>query len=169
MKIFIGAMISIPPFAPGIAWDWMHTAVGLRKLGHEVYYVEQVLPKWCFDAQGNRCDYEHSQNRAIFRSIMQRFELGPTSCQIYNGGEATSGMSLKALEAAAKEADLLINQSGHVTSEIVLGNVRRRAYVDQDPVFTQLWRAEYGKELNLAAHDVFFTVGLNIGTPHTPI
>jgi len=169
MKIIIGGMISIPPFAPGIAWDWMQIAVGLRRLGHDIYYVEQVHPKWCSNAQGNPCDYADSLNRELFRSIMNRFELGASACQIYDDGEATMGLSLQALESIAKEADLLINQSGHVTHQAVLGNVRRRAYIDQDPVFTQLWRSEYQKDLNLGAHDVFFTVGLNIGTSHTPI
>src|SRR5262249_11387598 len=53
--------------------------------------------------------------------------------------------------------------------DLVLESVRRRVYVDQDPVYTQLWLAEYGKDLNFKAHDAFLTVGLNIGTPHTPI
>src|SRR5262249_22226379 len=37
------------------------------------------------------------------------------------------------------------------------------------PVYTQLWCAEYGKDLNFGRHDVFVTVGLNIGTPHSDI
>jgi hypothetical protein len=56
-----------------------------------------------------------------------------------------------------------------VKSEWVLAAPRRRVYFDQDPVFTQLWMAEYGKELNFGPDDVLLTVGLNIGTPHSPI
>ena len=169
MKIIIGATISIPPFMPGLAWDWMHLATGLGRLGHDVYYVEQVAPDWCVDATGAPCAYRHSRNRELFLDVMQRFELAERCCQIYNGGDATTGLALDELAAVAKEADLLINQSGHVTHELVLGNVARRAYIDQDPVFTQIWRYEYGHELNFKAHDVFLTVGLNIGTPHSPI
>jgi hypothetical protein len=36
-------------------------------------------------------------------------------------------------------------------------------------VYTQLWRAVYGKEFGFDRHDVFATVGLNIGTPATSI
>jgi hypothetical protein len=176
MKIIIGAMISIPPPMPGIVWDWMHLAVGLRRLGHDVYYVEQVAPDWCTDSDGSgdgnggaRCDYRDSRNRQLFLEFMRRFDLSEKCCQIYNGGEAVTGLSIGALTKVAKEADLLINQTGHVTSDIVLGNVRRRAYIDQDPVFTQIWRSEYGHELNFKSHDVFLTVGLNIGTPHSHI
>jgi len=42
-------------------------------------------------------------------------------------------------------------------------------YVDQDPVYTQLWHSEHRADLNFSNHDVFVSVGLNIGTPRTPI
>ena len=164
MKIILGGAISQLPFSPGIAWDWMHYAVGLQRLGHEVYYVEEVRPEWCMDTQGRRCEFERSANRAFFAATMRRFGQLERSCQIYDGGEATAGLSLRALTDLAKEADLVINMSGHVTAECVLGNVKQRVYVDQDPVYTQLWHAEYGKDLNFSSHDVFFSVGLNIGT-----
>jgi hypothetical protein len=69
----------------------------------------------------------------------------------------------------AREADLLVNISGHIRTPGVLENARLRAYLDQDPVYTQLWHAEYRKAFNFTGHDVYFTVGLNIGTPHTGI
>jgi hypothetical protein len=169
MRIIIGAVISIHPYSAGMAWNWMQYATGFRRLGHEVYYLEEIAPAWCVDANGQQCSLERSINRAVFRTTMEQFGFMENACQIYNGGEATSGLSLDALIATAQAADLLVNMSGHVTSEVILGSVKRRVYVDQDPVFTQLWHAEYGKDLNLKAHDVFFSVGLNIGTPHTTI
>jgi hypothetical protein len=99
---------------------------------------------------------------------MERFGFWENACQVFNGGEATYGMSRGDLVRAADGA-LLVNISGHLKAEFVFEAAARRAYVDQDPVYTQLWRSEYGKELSLGAHDVFFTVGLNIGTPHSPI
>ncbi|MBI2953242.1 MAG: glycosyltransferase family 1 protein [Chloroflexi bacterium] len=169
MKIILGAVISLTPFSPGMAWNWIHHALGFRKLGHDVYYVEEVKPGWCVDAQGRQCDFEHSVNRELFQTIMKRFGLMERACQLYNSGEATHGLSLSTLMTLAKDADLLINMSGHVKTDFVLSQARRRIYVDQDPVYTQLWRAEYGKELDFGKHDIFFTVGLNIGTPYTSI
>jgi hypothetical protein len=169
MRIIVAGVVSLTPFSPGFVWDWAHIAVGFRRLGHEVYYVEEVEPKWCVDAEGRRCPFEESVNRQLFRSSMERFGLMDRACQIYDRGAATFGMSRDALAAVARSADLLVNISGHAKSDLVLGAVRRRAYVDQDPVYTQLWLAEYDKELNLRAHDVFFTVGLNIGTRHSSI
>jgi hypothetical protein len=169
MKIILGAVISLPPISAGCAWNRLQYILGLRRLGHDVVFVEEVHPQWAVDAAGHKCAYHDSQNRLGFMEIMRQFELTGHCCQVYNGGEATTGLSRQAMRDFAADAELLIDISGHVTTEIILDAVRRRAYLDQDPVFTQLWRAEYGKSLNLDRYDVFFTVGLNIGTPFSPI
>jgi len=169
MKIIVGAVISRYPYVPGIAWTWIHRILGLQKLGHEVFVIEEIAPRWCVDAYGRTCDFEHSINRKLFQDTMQRFGLMDRACQIYNHGVDTFGLSLASLVALSKEADLIINMSGHVSTECVLSNIKRRVYVDEDPVYTQLWHAEYNEDLNFKMHDVFFSVGLNIGTAYTPI
>jgi hypothetical protein len=169
MRIIIGSVISAPPFSPGMALNWMQHAVGFERLGHEVHYVEQVAPDLCVDARGVPCPLAASENQRLFRDTMDRFGLLERACLIHGAGEATFGMSLDGLADACRGADLLINISGHVKAPLVLEGVRRRVYFDQDPVYTQLWRAEYGETWNFDEHDVFLTVGLNIGTPHTDI
>ena len=169
MKIIVGAVISLSPYSPGIAWDWLQCTLGFQKLGHDVYYIEEVEPDWCIDAQGQKSDLEHSVNREMFYKTMDRFGLMDRACQIYNCGEATFGLSLNSLTDVAKEADVLINMSGHIKADFILTNVKRRVYVDQDPVYTQVWHAEYGVDLGFGKHDVFFTMGLNIGTPYSSI
>jgi hypothetical protein len=169
MKIIVGGVLSLSPFGPGTAWHHMHYADGLRRLGHDVYYVEQVEPSWCTDAVGRQCAYEQSANRGLFRSLMERFGFSGKACQIYDQGQSAIGMSLDELRAVAAETELLINISGHVKLDDVLDRVRRRVYVDEDPVYTQLWYAEYGKDLGLSRHEVFLSQGLNVGTPASPI
>jgi hypothetical protein len=169
MRILLGAVVSLHPYSPGMAWHRLQYAVGLRRLGHEVHWVEELGAAHCTTADGRPAPYERSANRERFRSTLGRFGLLAAGCQIYDGGEETCGLTREQLTAAAKDADLLLNMSGHVRADWVLEHVRRRAYVDQDPVYTQLWAAEYGADLNFAAHDVFFSVGLNVGTPHSPV
>jgi hypothetical protein len=169
MRIILGAVISLPPVSAGCAWNRLQYILGLRRLGHDVLFVEEVKPQWSVDAAGRQCAYHDSENRRGFMEIMDQFDLTERCCQLYNAGEATTGLSRQALRDFAADADLLIDISGHITTEFVRDAVGRRAYLDQDPVFTQLWRAEYGKDLNLGHYDVFFTVGLNIGTPFSPI
>src|SRR5262249_5757888 len=114
MRILFGSVISIVPFSPGMAWNWMHHAVGLQRLGHDVYYLEEVEPRWCVDSRGRPCGLDESLNRSLFRAIMERFGFRERACQIWNGGEATFGMDRCRLAALCREADLLLNISGHV-------------------------------------------------------
>ena len=169
MKVIVGAVISLPPMSAGCAWNRIQYVVGLRRLGHDVCFVEEVQPKWCVGPDGRRCGYSDSLNRSSFLSIMSDFDLAGRSCQIYDGGSNTAGLSRRQMAEFARDADLLINISGHVTTEWVLDGPFRRAYLDQDPVYTQLWLAEYGRDLGLAEYDALFTVGLNIGTCASPI
>lgn len=169
LKIIVGSVFSLPPFSPGMAWNWLELTCGLRALGHEVYFIEEVDPEWCRDADGRPSPLKGSVNRAHFLAAMERFDLLSRACQIYDGGSAAAGLSLQQLAADLAGADLLINVSGHVKSELVLSSAARRAYFDQDPVFTQLWLARYGVQLNLEPNDFLITVGLNIGTPHSPV
>jgi hypothetical protein len=152
-----------------MVWNWLQYIVGFQKLGHDVYFIEEVKSDWAKDSRGIRCDFNQSENQRLFRATMEQFGLMEKACQIYDAGRSTFGLSVQSLTSIAKQADLLINMSGHVHADFVLENAKRRVYFDQDPVFTQLWAAEYGKDLNFQNHDVFFTVGLNIGTAHTTI
>jgi len=73
-----------------------------------------------------------------------------------------------ALAGSADEGgDLLVNISGNVRSAAVLRRFRRTAFVDTDPGFTQFWH-EQGLE-PIPEHDVYFTIGANIGSQSCPI
>ena len=108
-------------------------------------------------------------NRDLFRAAVEPFGLAERACQIYDHGGITLGLSRDSLLEISKEADLLINMSGHITTDLVLQNVKQRVYVDQDPVYTQLWHSEHDADLSFGNHDVFVSVGLNIGTSRTSI
>ncbi|PYU86110.1 MAG: hypothetical protein DMG08_30380, partial [Acidobacteria bacterium] len=128
-----------------------------------------MRPEWCVDAHGHPCSFRDCVNRDLFRATVEPFGLAGRACQIYDHGATTAGLSRDSLRTISKEADFLINMSGHITTDFVLENVKRRVYVDQDPVYTQLWHSEHRADLNFSNHDVFVSVGLNIGTPRTPI
>jgi hypothetical protein len=152
-----------------MVWNWMQQAQGFLRLGHDLTFVEEVDSSWCVDRAGRPASYGSSLNRRLFLSMIERFGLQGRACQLLRGSDATSGLDIEALKAAVADADVLINMSGHIQSESLLERAARRVYFDQDPVYTQLWAAEYGKDLGFAAHDVFCTVGLNIGTSRSPI
>lgn len=169
MRVVVGASLSVPPFSAGTALDRVQYVLGLRALGHEAYLLEEVEEEWCRDRRGRRCPYAQSVNRGAFEAVLERFDLRDSACQLVRGRESSSGLSRGALLRAIDGADLLLNVSGHVRSDDVLARVRRRAYLDQDPVYTQLWHAAYGADLGLERHEVLFTVGQRIGTAASQI
>ncbi len=169
MRIIVGASLSIPPYSPGRAWHRLQYLRGLQKLGHDVYFVEELSPESCLDRRGQQVGFDEGVNRELFHATLEPYGLMERACLIYGRGEVTLGLSRNCLASLSKTTDLLINWSGHITSDFILGEVKRRAFLDLDPVFTQVWVEAYGMDLNFRAHDVFFSTGLNIGTPHTVI
>jgi len=169
LKIILGAVLSAPPFSPGMAWNWMQQAQGFRRLGHDVIFVEEVDPDWCVDSSGRAAPLHGSANERRFIETIERFGLAGRACQLLRGSTVTAGLDFESLKSEVAKADLLINMSGHIRTGDLLEGPARRVYFDQDPVYTQLWASEYKKDLNFSSHDVFFTVGLNIGTRRSPI
>jgi len=139
--------------------------LGLQKLGCRVYFMEEIQRETCVDATGAVAPFEESVNLAYFQQITRQFGLTDSSALIYENGEKTFGLSLGELLDLAATADLLVNISGHLTFEPLLGRIRRKAYVDIDPGFTQFWHAAGNPGARLAGHDYYFTIGENIGTP----
>jgi hypothetical protein len=68
---------------------------------------------------------------------------------------------------AQEGGDLLVNISGNLRSRALRRRFRRTAFVDIDPGFTQFWHQQ-GIEW-IPKHDVYFTIGENIGSDDCPI
>jgi hypothetical protein len=138
--------------------------LGLQRLGCRVILVEQIDPATCVGADGKPAPFERSGNRTYFDAVVNDFGLGGSAALVLGTGEATSGLEFEELLDLATEADLLVNISGHVQIDELARRARRRAYVDLDPGFTQFWHVAGNPGARLAGHDVYFTVGENIGT-----
>jgi hypothetical protein len=160
MRIVLGAVVS--RFLPGEVLHRAQYVEGLRRLGHDVIWIEELEPKGCVDGRGWPTDYAHCANTEGFRRAMAYFGLEERSAQIYDGGRATVGLGLAGVLDEVGSADLLLNFSGHVRHPEILDRIPRRAYLDSDPVFTQLWNDQYEEDLGFDAHHVFFTRGANL-------
>jgi hypothetical protein len=73
------------------------------------------------------------------------------------------------LIAKVRGADLLIDVMGYLQCDEVSERVRRTLFLDIDPGFTQMW-CDLGLHNPFGHHDVYATVGENIGRPgcHLP-
>jgi hypothetical protein len=161
--IVVAGALANKPGNGGAAWTRLSWALGLKKLGCEVYFVEQIAPQACVDASGTPCELDRSVNLAWFERITERFGLGQRSALIDEREGLAIGVGLREIAEIADAADLLVNISGHLTLALK-PRFRRRAFIDLDPGYTQFWHAQGLAEHRLRDHHAYFTVGENIGT-----
>jgi hypothetical protein len=165
----VSGALANKPRSGGEAWVRLSWVLGLRRLGFDTYFVEQIEGGDCVDEDGEGAEFAASVNRSFFESVVSDFGLGDRAGLLCDGGREAAGLSLEEIADAAAAADLLVNISGHLTVERVLAGPRTRVYVDLDPGFTQAWHADGGVAFSLPPHDHYVTVGLNLGSPPCPI
>ena len=168
--IVVSGALANKPGNGGAAWTRLSWILGLRRLGHDVYFVEQIASAACVDGAGSISTFEQSVNLAYFRDVTERFGLGTRSALIAEGNDGSSaGLSVEDVGGVVDAADLLVNISGHFTLPALKPRCRRRALIDLDPGYTQYWHQEGLAEEEFRGHHFYFTVGSNVGTPECGI
>jgi len=165
----VSGALANKPLNGGEAWVRLTWVLGLKRLGLDVTFVEEISPAACVDPRGELCGFEASVNRGFFEQVVTQFGIAGDACLVDQTTKQTSGLSYDDVLARAKDADLLFNLSGHMQDRRLLDAPRRRVYVDLDPGFTQLWAAQGVADLGLDRHEVHLTVGERIGEPGCPI
>ena len=146
MRIVVSGMLAGVPRQGGATWAVLQYVLGLRRLGHDVRFVEPV------DSL--------ERSRAYFDHVARTYELDATLI------ERTTRRCHGASRARATEgADLLLNLSGILADEDILAAAGMRVFLDLDPAFTQLWFESEGIDPGFERHDRFVTVGRAVGTP----
>lgn len=160
--LVVAGALANKPGNGGEAWVRMEWVAGLRRLGFDVWFLEQI-------DRGNLLDgADRSGGRpaptAFFEEVVRRFGLEDRAALLDDRGRGVVGQDARTLEEVAAEAALLVNISGNLSVQPLFDRFRRRAFVDLDPGYTQLWHTAGLDEARLPGHDLFFTVGLNIGS-----
>ena len=159
--VVVAGALANKPTNSGAAWTRLSWALGFKRLGHSVYFVEQISPAICTDPDGVPSDVADSMNLAYFRATMERFDLN--AALTVEGTSRSFGLRWDELLDLAGSADLLVNISGHLTAEALKPRFRKRIFIDLDPGYTQFWHAQGLADDRLRDHDVYFSVGENIG------
>jgi len=162
--VVVSGALANKPGNGGAAWTRLSWTLGFRQLGWQVFFLEQIGCSTCVDSAGAPSSFENSANLDWFQQVIREFDLADSAALVYEAGSRTWGVNYSDLIALAESADLLVNVTGHLTLEPLFGRFRRKAYVDLDPGFTQIWQANATAALGLERHDTFFTVGANIGS-----
>jgi hypothetical protein len=160
LTILLSGMIAAHPGQGGATWAVLQYLLGLRRLGHEVVFVESI-PNTSLDPK--EVPLDRTRNADYFRRVMRDFGFHSASAILVAGTRQTVGMSYDQIRRVAHSTDVLINISGMLTDEELTGNIPCRVYLDLDPAFNQLWHTLHGCEMRFRGHTHFVTIGLAIG------
>lgn len=164
MRILVAGIIARYPFG-GVTWCSLMYLLGLRALGHEVFYIEdtgEVVYDPVLDTRSNDPSYGTGY---IYRSL-EPFGLADRwSFVNYDG--TYHGQPVEEVRRFCADADLFINLSGGSWFwRDEYARIPRSAFIDSDPAFTQLaiakaepWYVDFFRRF-----DHLFTFGANIGT-----
>ena len=136
--VVMGFMGSCP--IAGVIWQHIHYIVGLQRLGHDVYYVEDSarLPynPETFEVN-NEFDYAAQDARASGPGIRFRKSLGFLRA-LSARRIPTVGLSLKKIRQLYRDADAILNICGTQEFNDDLLTNDRILYVESDPGVEQI-------------------------------
>lgn len=158
--IVCGYMIRHP--VVGLMYAYFHYVLGLHRLGHEIVYVEESgWPLSCYNPFIGDYSDEPTVGMKMTRMLMDYYGIRIPICYVNSDTGKVYGSQWKDVKSMLTTADLLLNIGGVCwLPEFLL--CHRRAYIDMDPLFTQVGRMGVGC---LNDHHIHFSYGVNIGQP----
>ena len=154
----------------GIAWQAMNYLVGLRKLGYDVWYIEDHRTN-PYDPRITSVAMDCCYNVACLRRAMEQHGFGERWAYWDAINDVYHGLSRGRVRSLYAEADALINLCGATRLREEHLRCPVRILIDTDPVYEQLKYAAADPAVRsyLDAHTHFFTYGANLGTALCPI
>lgn len=168
--IVLGFMGGCP--IAGVIWQHIHYIVGLQRLGHEVYYVEDGS-RYPYDPAAFTITEDFSYAAGVLDRLAREhgFEGRWCFCARYGTEPQTAGLGLDRLREIYRTCDAALNVCGsHDMNEDLL-TVRRLIYVESDPGVEQIKidHADSSVRDYLSKHAVLFTFGEAVGTDRFPV
>ena len=142
----------------GMTWHHLQYVLGLARLGHDVYYLEDTGRRpW--DARVRAKVPDPHRQVSLLARLMSRFGLEDRWAYRHLHGDWI-GLSERELRSVVASSDLVINVSGVLSRPLEYRSTARLVYIDTDPFFNQLKlsRGDRFREL-VDAHDVLFSFG----------
>jgi hypothetical protein len=168
--IVLGFMGGCP--VAGVIWQHLHYIVGLQRLGHEVWYVEDGS-RYPYDPEAFTITEDFSYAAKMLERLSRQygFENHWCFCARYGDEPRTAGASLSALRDLYRSCDAALNVCGSHELNDDLRAIRRLVYVESDPGVEQI-KIDLGETTThdyLAEHHVLFTFGEAVGTDRFPV
>jgi hypothetical protein len=170
-KIVVMGFMGGCPIA-GVVWQHIHYLVGLQRLGHEVYYIEDSA-RHPYDPIRRELSEDYSYAVKFLAEVAARFgfEKHWAYCARFVKDEPACGLSQRRIADLYREADAILNVCGSQEFNEDLLQSDRLIYVESDPGVEQI-RVDTGQESTinyLRKHRALFTFGEHIGSEKFPV
>lgn len=150
----------------GVTYQFLHYLLGLRRLGWDVYYIEDSA-RWLYDPKARVITGDASSNVAqVAPALAAHGFAGKWAFRgAYEGGRCY-GMEEGEILALYREADVLLNVTGAQELREEHLRIPRRLYVESDPFGSQvkLHNGDAVMRALLDGHDTWFSFGENLGS-----
>ena len=170
MRIIFSGTIGLSGLG-GQAWAVLQYLLGLRALGHEIFYLEDCgRSSWVYIWEKEEWTHELDYPAAYVHACLEPFGFGKN--WIYRDNYRSLGMPLEEFQEVCSTADLLIMRAVPFWNwRKEYERPRRRAFIDVDPGFTQITLANGDKGWieGVARAERRFTFGQRIGLPDCAI
>lgn len=165
-RLIVLGIIGRMPLA-GVVWQGLHYLEGFRRLGFDVYYIEDTRT-WPYDPERNSITNDCTYAVDYIGRLMERY--GFSERWAYRAeacGGCTFGLSQAKVLELFEQADALINLTGSTLLRAEHLGVPLRIYLETDPVLPQIEIAnENASRIALLdAHTHHFSYGENLGAP----
>jgi len=156
----------------GYAWQAAQYLLGLRALGHEVWFYEHTAHYApAYNPTTGEFGEAYDYGVGAARRFLDSLGLGDRWVFVDTVHGTEHGPGAGRVAALLREADLLINLGGVNRVPLELRAGRPAVYVDIDPAYTQIRAAEGDEVLRavLDEHAHHFTFGENVGTARSTL
>jgi hypothetical protein len=169
VKILFAGIIARHPFG-GVTWCSLMYLLGLRALGHDVFYIEDT-GECVYDPVQNTRSTDPGYGTSYIHRALEPFGLADRWTFVNYDG-SYHGRSAAEVQRFCADADLFLNLSGGSWFwRDEYARIPRSAFIDSDPAFTQLaiaqgvpWYVDFFRRFHR-----LFTFGSNVGTPASPV
>ena len=166
LRLIVMGIMGRTPFA-GVALESLHYLEGFRRLGHEVYYIEDTW-EWPYDPEKNTVTSDSSYTVNYIARMMTW--CGLPDRWAYRAVEQDGhvfGLSESQFHQLFEQADALINLTGSTVLRDEHLGVPVRIYLETDPGLPEIEIAKGNASTIqfLAAHTHHFTFAENLGAP----
>jgi hypothetical protein len=173
LRLIVMGILGRTPLA-GVSWQVLHFLEGFRRLGHDVYYIEDT-GGWAYHPLRTNADHEAEDAYEInlqyavshVARVMSSHGLEDRWAYRSRLDNRIFGLSKTQVSNAFENADALVNLTGSTQLREEHARVPVRIYIETDPVLPQIEVAQGDRKRIdlLSAHTHHFTYGENLGAP----